>query len=249
MHTEEVLPQKNMTALLKCYLFLSLLDVLGFVHLNIFYWKVEILPCCFFFLITDQWLGREEKSVQWRGACVYCKRIVLMHVRGSREKTTGFRSSPSLFITPLRIVSILFWVLAPWYVRHEMGTVHAKRMITAQTDFQVCGFIIQTLVRKTFGIALFIHTTYLIDGLLLLISGSKVSLGPWKGSHLDSVQCQGLKDWSTRSLTLGRLYWLVWWTSLLLWFYSGWRGICSNSMQPERGSLGLLKMTFDLQPE
>lgn len=60
------------------------------------------------FLITDQWLGREEKSVQWKGACVYCKRIVLMHVRGSREKTAGFRSFSSLFITPLRIESILF---------------------------------------------------------------------------------------------------------------------------------------------
>jgi len=62
-------------------------------------------------------------------------------------------------------------------------------MITAWSIFQVCGFIIQILVRKTFGIALFIHATYLVGGLLLLISGSKVFLGPWKASHLDSVQC------------------------------------------------------------
>ena len=67
-------------------------------------------------------------------------------------------------------------------------------MLTAWTNFQVYGFIIQILVRKTFGITLFVHTVYLIGGFLLLISRSKVSLGPWKGSHLDSVQCQGLKD-------------------------------------------------------
>lgn len=84
-------------------------------------------------------------------------------------------------------------------------TVYAKRMITARTNFQVCGFIIRTLVWKTFAITLFIHTTYLIVGLLLLISGSMVSFGPWKCSHLDSVQCQSLKDWSTRSLALGIL--------------------------------------------
>lgn len=74
------------------------------------------------------------------------------------------------------------------------GTVYAKRTITVWTSSQVYRFLIQTLVRKTFVIVLFIHTTHLIGGLFLLRSGSKVSPEPWKGSRLDSGRCQGLTE-------------------------------------------------------
>lgn len=209
-----------MTALLKRYLFLSLHGVLGFVHLNVIYWEGEVLQCCFFvsFLING-WAGRRRAYNGEERVCIAKQLFSCMWEVIVRKPLFFEVYAPCLLL----YLALKTFCLSSGSMVCEAwnGTVHAKRMITARANFQVCTFIIQIVVRKTVGTTLVIHITYLIGGLLLLISGPKVSLGPWKGSYLDSAQCQGLKDWSTWSLALGRLYWLVWWASLSLWFYSG----------------------------
>lgn len=105
MQSEEVCPQKSMTALLKHYLFLSLLDTLGFFYFHVFYSKVEILH---YYFITARRLDGEERNLHLGGVCLRCKGIVSMRVRGSKGKMSGFRKFFSLFfITAFRNEIIL----------------------------------------------------------------------------------------------------------------------------------------------
>lgn len=144
LQPEEVLPQTNMSALLKDYLFLPYLDVLGCIHLNVLYWKVGVLQCFFFFLITDQWLGREEKSAQWRGECVSCEELCSSFWEVVERKLPFLEGFPPV-VTPFRIESGVFefCLHAMWGMKWSF---HAKRMVTAQSIFQVCGFVILILV-------------------------------------------------------------------------------------------------------
>lgn len=144
MHSEEVLPQKSMTALLKCYLFLSPLDTLGFFYFDVLYWKVEILQYCF---ITDGRLDGEERSLRLGAVCLRGKGIVSMRVRGSRGKTTCFRKFSSLFFFFFLLFHLemkSFWDLT---VVREMwsAAAYARSRIKARTNTEVCGILSQTL--------------------------------------------------------------------------------------------------------